>query len=510
MLRSSRFRLWMVSGAVLLGASGASAASSSDFLRSAESAYRSGQYLQSARYAFSANEEDSGLRPEAYSWITLSLMRAGLPNSASYFFIRTLQSGNKAAIRRVLGETEALLVHVGGDLLRKYLIRHTSYGDYNPQNRSAYLYSLGKEALLSGKEESAVGYFNGIQRGTGLWPVVLQLRASAYALQGKNELAVQDFRECQRRADDLAGGREPRESDDLRARCLAGEARTLYAMDRFDDADRAYDRISKMSIVWPDVLFEQAWNSFARKEYNRTLGKLVSYKSPALKFVFNPEVDVLRSQSYLAMCLYSDANDVVNEFNANYTRVGEEVKRFVEKNSLNLMAFHELGRKAVQAPLYTQSDLYRMMNRFVRSPYFRNLLKAEREISAELVSLRRQGTGGGGFSGFAEQVLQWRLRTIQLLGGVFVKNSLLDYHSALISDFEKMAFIKLEMLKQAKDRLQVRNASTKDGERERGDVEPSRRSYQYYWSFNGEFWNDELGDYVFGLESECGKGDRDQ
>ena len=32
---------------------------------------------------------------------------------------------------------------------------------------------------------------------------------------------------------------------------------------------------------------------------------------------------------------------------------------------------------------------------------------------------------------------------------------------------------------------------------------PSRRDDQYYWSFNGEFWNDELGDYVFGLESQC-------
>ena len=40
-------------------------------------------------------------------------------------------------------------------------------------------------------------------------------------------------------------------------------------------------------------------------------------------------------------------------------------------------------------------------------------------------------------------------------------------------------------------------------ERGRGNVEPRRRDDQFYWSFNGEFWNDELGDYVFGLESEC-------
>jgi hypothetical protein len=90
-----------------------------------------------------------------------------------------------------------------------------------------------------------------------------------------------------------------------------------------------------------------------------------------------------------------------------------------------------------------------------------------------------------------------------MLGGAFVKNSLMDYHAQLIADFDKMAFIKLEMLKQAKDALIYKNVQSKNGKRERGDVEPSRRDYQYYWSFNGEFWNDELGDYVFGLESQC-------
>ena len=66
---------------------------------------------------------------------------------------------------------------------------------------------------------------------------------------------------------------------------VAGEARTLYQMDRFDEADQVYDRIPKASLVWPDILFEQAWNSFGRQEYNRSLGKLVSYKSPALNFM---------------------------------------------------------------------------------------------------------------------------------------------------------------------------------------------------------------------------------
>ncbi|HLD99778.1 MAG TPA: hypothetical protein VJB59_05935 [Bdellovibrionota bacterium] len=494
------------------------------YLRDAQALYQSGQYFKSARYAFAAHEQNQSLRPEAYSWITLSLTRAGLYNAASYFFIRTLQTGNKAAIQRVLGETENLLVRVGGDILRKYLIRHTRYEDYDLRNRSAYLYSLGKDTLLSGKEEKAIGYLNGIQAGSPLWPVALQLRGSANAILGRNDLAIRDFRECQSRSADLGSRilRDPRasrqlsrESDDLHARCVAGEARTLYQMERFDDADQVYDGIPKSSFVWPDILFEQAWNSFGRREYNRTLGRLVSYKSPALGFVFNTEVDVLRAQSFLALCLYQDANQVINEFNEKYTRVGEEVKRFVEMNSNNLKTFHELGKNALSRSLYTKNDFHRLANRFVRSPYFQNLVAAERDVGGELNAVRQfdhmqpgvSHEPGKGFPGFLEQVLGWRLKSIQLLGGAFVKNSLIDYHSALIADFEKMAFIKLEMLRQAKDKLIYKNSQLARGDdRGRGNMRPSRRDYQYYWSFNGEFWNDELGDYVFGLESECQNG----
>jgi hypothetical protein len=46
--------------------------------------------------------------------------------------------------------------------------------------------------------------------------------------------------------------------------------------------------------------------------------------------------------------------------------------------------------------------------------------------------------------------------------------------------------------------------SFRDSGRARGDVAYLRRTdKQYFWTFNGEFWADELGDYVFSLKSEC-------
>ena len=64
-----------------------------------------------------------------------------------------------------------------------------------------------------------------------------------------------------------------------------------------------------------------------------------------------------------------------------------------------------------------------------------------------------------------------------------------------------MSYIKLEVLAQRKEQLYRSDVipGTK-----RGDVKYiERNDKQYFWTFNGEFWADELGDYVFALRSEC-------
>jgi len=63
-----------------------------------------------------------------------------------------------------------------------------------------------------------------------------------------------------------------------------------------------------------------------------------------------------------------------------------------------------------------------------------------------------------------------------------------------------MSFIKLEVLSRKKQSLY----ESKSSGGKRGDIRYiDRNDKQYFWDFNGEFWADELGDYVFALGSEC-------
>jgi hypothetical protein len=518
MIRLTSPRIALALVALLLAAASARADSA---IQEARKLYNQGQYFSAARYAYAASQDGSARKGEANSVVTLSLAKAGLWNSATYFFIQTLQSGEREAIRQVLVLTESLIGHVGPDLLREYLIRHTKYEDYDPVNRSAYLFSLGKVAILKDDMNRSIEYLNQVKSQSRLYPHSLELRGTALSIQGRVDEAVDDFRDCQKYSDLVVteiDTQSPRyrsqvnEAKDLRARCAADEGRAWYQGEKFEEAERAYDKIPKASRVWPEILFEQAWNAFAKREFNRTLGKLVTYKAPALDFVFNSEVEVLRAQTYLALCLYDDVQKSIDDFNQRYTAIGREAKRFVESNAGNLETFHQLGLKALKEKRATQDPVLRLANRFVRGPYFTDLAAQEDTLAKEkdvIAGVARQ-TGanqGSGFVPFLGEALKWRRRTIHQLGGAYVKNSLIDHHAVLVSDFEKISFIRLEMLSRAKDKLirKVMNAKAEDDERTRGVVRPTRKDHQLFWTFNGEFWNDELGDYVFGLESECGK-----
>lgn len=525
-------------GFAILGLAVLTSSSAHASLVDVKRAFDTGQYFSAARLAFndanhSPNPADRAL---AYYWVTESLVRAGLDQSALYFFIRTIQIQDHVASRRVLEMAPLFIERSGIDFMRKFLMKYTRSEDYSPRARNAYALVVTKDRLLKGDYAGTVTSAQQVQSASPLYPVALQMRATAEVMLNQLPSAIQDFGLCSDTAEqrnevdpgsiesellktqptamlEKWNGLKKNAARDLRARCTAGQARSLYETENFEEADRMYDRIPKASFVWTDTLFEHAWNSYARQEYNRTLGKLVSYKSPALEFAFNSEVDVLTAQSYMALCLYDDASKIIEDFNRKLGTLARDVKQFVERNPSDARRYYALGRQALSDKLHTDRMMHRFLNRFVRSPSFQSLVLSEERTSAERVAIARMDaarsetrTGlANGFPGFLNVVLDWRVRSIQMLGGIFVRNSMVDYHQYLISDLEKMQFMKIDILGHQKAKLMEPELANAE-ERGRGNRIPVRRNDQYLWSFNGEFWNDELGDYVFALESECGKG----
>jgi hypothetical protein len=192
--------------------------------------------------------------------------------------------------------------------------------------------------------------------------------------------------------------------------------------------------------------------------------------------------------------------------------LGEQLKKTLEVGSSgstrSLVSFFQMGRRALDKKIFSEDPMDQVMNRFVRSPYFMQLAQTGQKVRRELNYLNAQGNAGKrGLGGFMRDVLAWRWQTSQEVGGSFVRDRLSTEYQALLNNVRTMDIVRLEMLRRAKSQLEKNGLNdTTDvwGQKKRGSLgRPATRNDQYFWDFNGEFWADELGDYVFSLRPEC-------
>ncbi len=320
-------------------------------------------------------------------------------------------------------------------------------------------YIMAKKLFRERKYAKALTNLKRIPSSHPVYAYARNMEATIYALKGMNRQAFEVFEECENIAVE-AGNKSLKLNRDY---CIAGKARAKFALKDHSQSDLLYLDISKESRIWPEILFEEAWNSFYQKNYNRTLGKLVSYKAPVFQRFFNPEVDVLNALTYLKLCLYADAKQVSDRFYKSYWNDFKKLNRYLNRTGKRFDRYYDLMVN------YEQFG-------------------------------KTRAKSNSAFKNFVVKNLEEAVRSQKMIIGSYIRGKLSSYYSQLYNAFEGMSYIKLEVLAQRKAKLY----SFDKKDRKRGDIKYIQRNEkQYFWDFNGEFWADELGDYVFGLKSEC-------
>lgn len=476
------------------------------------------EYFQAARYYFQAlqragNDSQKGL---AYAAISNALIAQGMPQAASYFFLKAVAIGEDRAIRMALLGTQALVDQVGGVLFKKYALKYTKEDQYPGRQRDYFLYFIAQDHLFAQRPNDVIRAVNDMTGEFPRYPSALFLRGTASLLLGNVEAGTSDFKSCAKLAEKSAymRGQTTQEARELKNRCVAGVARAYYQGKNYTEAEAWYDQVEIQSMVWPQVQYERAWTAIARGDYNRALGRLVSYKAPGLSWFHDSEVEMLRSISYLQMCIYEDVEKESANFQARYTKIGQEVKALLDQSASgstsSLVRLFQKGLDAMNNKVYSEVPMHQVMNRFVRSPYFVQLAKTGDRVRKEYGYLNGLGDAGKrGLGGFLRDVLVWRWQTAQEVGGIFVRERLSTEYKSLLANVSTIDIIKLEMLRRSRSQIEKMGADLNGGqdvwgEKKRGSLgRPSTKNNQYFWHFNGEFWADELGDYVFALRPEC-------
>ncbi len=364
-------------------------------------------------------------------------------------------------------------------------------------------YILAKRLFKKGQNQDALNELNNIPGDHASYPFVANLKATIHSALNNHREAETQFKDCVRaserrinRVESLAMKNQLQTNRDF---CIAGIARVHFATEDYKKADLGYLDISKDSFVWPEILFEEAWTSYYMKNYNRTLGKLVSYKAPIFDFVFKPEVEVLKALTFMKMCLYDDAKKTVDDFYSKLLNPSRDLRSFLigrgkdYRYFYSLIADHEENRSA---PLPVVDQILKSIR---KEAAFIEMKSALLMAMGEYNKLSKNSNSKT--NGILERNVKTVVDEYRSTIGAFVRAGLLSKYAELYSAFQGMSYIKLEVLAQRKERLYQTDV---DQSGKRGDVKYiERNDKQYFWTFNGEFWADELGDYVFALGSEC-------
>lgn len=362
-------------------------------------------------------------------------------------------------------------------------------------------YILAKKYLKKKRYSQALEEIKSINANHPIYPFAMNLLGSTYSLMGRQDMAVNAYKDCQ----NASSSKISSESDAVVVRqlklnedvCTAGVARALFADRKYDAANLQYLDISKSSHIWPSILFEEAWNSYYQGNYNRTLGKLVTYKAPVLQYMFNPEIDVLRALSYLKLCLYDDAQKESDEFYQKYMEPTRSMRSFLRSKGKNYDYYYRLYADFERTGRTSSELLSQLLKDVSKDGAFIEIKNSLIEASVELKKLSSRKTR---YTTLLTRMLSETIDTQRSILGGYVRKGLISKYAELYHAFEGMSYIKLEVLSQKKQRLY--SPERKAGKR--GDVRfLERNDKQYFWNFNGEFWADELGDYVFALKSEC-------
>ncbi|ATH06621.1 hypothetical protein BIY24_01320 [Halobacteriovorax marinus] len=364
-------------------------------------------------------------------------------------------------------------------------------------------YILAKKYFRAGKYDQALKELNGtIPARHSSKPFALFLEGSIFSVTKKYSSAIKTYDECISKSESISNqGNEnrKRQLNINRDYCIVGKARANFSQGKYEQANLDYLDLTKSSHIWPEILFEEAWNSFYMRDYNRTLGKLVTYNSPFLSFIFNPEIDVLRSLTYMELCLWQDTLKVVDDFYRKNEKNHKDIESFLRKHGKDYKYFYLLAKSKMSGKESGNELLNKMLHSITRDPTFREMFdffhtgRDEFEVINKLPKSQMKN------------ILKLNLKEALVLQrnlvGAYVRKRLhLGWHQVR-KTFLDMSYIKLEVLSRRKESLYSPDVSMNRG---RGDIRNLKRTdKQYFWNFNGEFWADELGDYVFSLKSEC-------
>lgn len=451
--------------------------------------YESGQYgraLDQLGQAINA-ATDASQRNRAYYYQGMVLFELGHYYSAYISFRNVLLSADdknrevyEKAIKNAVIITDRLnMVDRLGKVLEKLPTGYipSTVGDYAN-------YSIGVYHFKSGADDNAASFLKSVHPESAFY-----YKAMFYL--GIISTKKKDYKEAvfyfQKVGEVLRGKREGYSQAELSRLNLA---RSLYSSGNIEKSIEVYSQFLSSSPHWLTVLLEASWPLMRVNDTTVSLGNLHTITSPYYREDLVGEAYVLRATILYSLCKYEEMRQTLSQFFTIYDPIVRSMQS-------------ETGSLGSPEGFYRAFATGKGMNRafinfakrdegLINSKKIVDFLRTERRSIAKY-SRNEQMKRMGAIIEEAEKNLEAEM------GGVLQK-----MHKRKLSDLleqrEQANYLKVEIVTGEKDLIEGQKGLPP---KRVVDVETSVASGYHFWPFEGEYWEDELGTFVYTTESSC-------
>ena len=394
---------------------------------------------------------------------------------------------------------EKLLFFTGIELLEDY--DHQLLEKY-PTSSTQFI--LARRYYQQKEYKKALEYFDKVHTDHRYFPESQLLQAQIHGVQKKYEFENNAYVSCQKSAEKeeakASGVKIKRYYRMIYEICLVNRARRFYKEGKYKESIAAYDLIPKQSYKWPYIILEKAWAYYQLGDWNRTLGLLVTYKSPLLDTYFFPEAEYLAALSYYRLCLYEDSLTIVNQYYQFYRPRFSQLETVLRQHRSSQDFFYNLMFKPGDELNKHEEFVRHIMTRLKKQTRFSLDFNSIFKINKEMKNIKQYETIAAQkvLISHLESVRENMIRKINFNA----KEDIFNFLETVPLFSSELFKLNLEIISKKKDLIYKNRQLVAD--RSRGDYSNVKRSrFEDFWKFDGAFWADELGDYSLGLKSNC-------
>jgi tetratricopeptide (TPR) repeat protein len=439
----------------------------------------------------------------------LMLYQMKLNQVAAFQFISVIRTGDPKYLQQSLEKLSLAADALGDETLLNYAISRVKAESFPTAQRDMLFYRIGEFQLRNQSFDGAIRSLNQVAEGSPFYDRAHYLMGLAYAQANDPRRAAMVFENL------LQKNQNRPVTDTVRVAAQMGKARALYQMKQWDDSIEAYREVPRDTDFWHDTLFESSWAMMRSGRFRSALSNFQSLHSPYYEETYLPESLLLRSIVYLYICQYDEMEKVIDLFARVYRPVFKDLSAYAKTDKTASKVFADVvkvlvegekpGFDAKKARLPLPVVAVRKVVRegdFQRSyEYIKNLLRERKTIQALPAGWKTSGLGR-----YSLKTIERRSQRARAKAGRQVQAHFASIRTELIDLFEQQDFLRYEMLNAKKEQLKKKVAG-KDLPESQVNEETERDFYiqngYQYWTFRGEYWLDEIGNYHYVGTPSC-------